>query len=366
MHSFDLDLNDISKIEGHTNMSVKVRDDKVTECHLEISEGKRFFKQAITGMSYDLVPSTMSRICGTCSAAHALCSVEAIENAYDVRVTKQTKILKNLLMNGGHLRDHAMHLYFFCLPDVFKKESVFDFKGELHKWVHDGLDVKDAGTFLSTVIGGRAVHPPFLAVGGFTSFPSKTMMKEAIAKLNQVRGKILDLAEVFYNYRVDFKRKTNYVALFNKDYNYVDGFIKTADGSVISEDRYADYLDRVVLPYSTADAFTWKGEDFVVGAVSRLNLNRDSLHKKTKKDCAKYLAKFPSDSVFDNNLAQAIECVQAVDNSVEYLEWLLKNIKKEKLAKVVPRDGIGVGVVEAPRGTLYYKFFFFNVFKKPF
>ena len=127
MHSFDLDLNDISKIEGHTNMSVKVRDDKVTECHLEISEGKRFFKQAITGMSYDLVPSTMSRICGTCSAAHALCSVEAIENAYDVRVTKQTKILKNLLMNGGHLRDHAMHLYFFCLPDVFKKESVFDF-----------------------------------------------------------------------------------------------------------------------------------------------------------------------------------------------------------------------------------------------
>jgi len=156
MHSFDIDLQNISKIEGHTHMFISVKDGNVVECKLKISENQRFYKKACEGMEYGLVPNKLSRICGTCSTAHLLASIEVIEKAFGVEVSEQTYKLRRLLMNSGHIRDHAMHLYFFCLPDIFEKESVFDFKGDLHKWVHHGLDVKEAGNFLATIIGGES------------------------------------------------------------------------------------------------------------------------------------------------------------------------------------------------------------------
>jgi coenzyme F420-reducing hydrogenase alpha subunit len=355
MHSFDIDIKNISKIEGHTHMFVKVKNGKVIECKLKVSENQRFCKTAIQGMNYDLVPFRVARICGTCSAAHTLASIEAIEKAFNVKVTDQTTVLRNLLMNASHLRDHAMHLYFFCLPDVLHKESIFDFNDKEHKWIHYGLEVKDAGNFLSTIVGGRAVHPPFPVIGGFTNYPTKSEIEEAIVKLRQSRKRILEIIDVFYKDKKTFTRDANYVAIVNDDYNYLKGLIRSAHGSIIKEEDYADHLEKVVLPYSTSSAFTWESKDFMVGALARINLNKNNLNKNTKKDASKYLKKFPSDCVFDNNLAQAIEMLQAVDNSVDLLEKLKTNLKKEKLVTVKPVAGVGVGVVEAPRGTLYYR-----------
>jgi coenzyme F420-reducing hydrogenase alpha subunit len=355
MHKFDLDIKNISKIEGHTHMLVKVRGGKVTECKLRVSQNQRFYKRAVEGVAYTLVPGKMSRICGTCSAAHTLATIEAIEKAFNVKISEQTYKLRRLLINAGHIRDHAMHLYFFCLPDIFNKESIFEFKGKLHDYVHDGLDVKEAGNYLATIVGGRAVHPPNAVVGGFTQFPSKQEMQEAVKKLQGVRKKILKIIDIFYKDKKTFKRKANYVALVNNDYNYLQGYIKTAHGTKIPEEKYAQHLEQVVLPYSTAAAFTFESKDYMVGALARMNLNKGNLHKNTKRDCSKYLKIFPNNCIFNNNTAQAIETLHGVDISIDILKDLQKTLKKEKLAKIIPKKSVGVGVVEAPRGTLYYK-----------
>jgi len=355
MHSYDLDLKDISKIEGHTHMDLKVRDGKVTECKLKISENKRFFTQAVVGMDYANVPMTMARICGTCSSSHTLCSIEAIEKAFGVKVTEQTIRLRKLLSNAGHLRDHAMHLFFFVLPDVFGIDSILDFGDSLHHWIHHGLDIKAAGNFLSTTIGGRAIHPPNAAVGGFTSMPKKEDLIEAQEKLAATRKKIIAIIDLLYKKRSDFlfKRKTNYIGLVNNDYNFLEGRLKDSKGNEISEESFADHLERVVLPYSNATAFEFEREEYTVGALARMNVNKEYLNKKTKKDVEKYLNVFPSSNIFDNNLAQAIEMLNIVDNSIEMLNI---EIKPEKPVKIIPKKSTGVGVVEAPRGTLYYRF----------
>lgn len=353
-HNFDISLKNISKIEGHTHLDLQVKDNRVVSCKLKVSENKRFFTQAVTGLDYKLVPGTMSRICGTCSSAHILCSIEAIEKAFKIKVSEQTFQLRRLLSNAGHLRDHAMHLYFFVLPDIIGKDSVLDFKGKEKEWIHDGLHVKEAGNFLSTIIGGRAVHPPNVAIGGFKKFPSKQEIEEAIKKLKDCRPRILKIAEIIYNDKSTFERKTNYVALVNSDFNYLKGVIKTAKGTLIPEEKYYDHLQRVVLPYSTATAFEWESKDFMVGALARVNLNKQNLNKNTKRDSAKYLKVFPSDCIFDNNLAQAIEMLHEVDSSIEMLENLKNNIKNEAPIQAKPRKSTGIGVVEAPRGTLYY------------
>lgn len=356
MHNnLDINIKNISKIEGHTHLDVKVRDGVVTESKLKISENKRFFLAAVEGKKYNLVPSIMSRICGTCSSAHSLCSTEAIEKALNLKASQQTFALRNLLMNAGHLRDHAMHLYFFCLPDIFKKDSVLDFNKSEHHWIHDGLDVKEAGNFLSTIVGGRAVHPPNGVIGGFTKFPKQDQIHEAIIKLESCREKILKIIDLFYKDQTTFKRKTNYVGLVNDDFNFLRGYIKTAYGSLIPEEKYGQHLDEVVLPYSTAIAFNWESKDFMVGALARMNLNKEHLHKNTIRDTAKYLKIFPCDCIFNNNLAQAIEMLHEVDNSISLLEKLEKTIKPEKIIEPKLKSGLGIGVVEAPRGTLYYR-----------
>ena len=355
MHnSLDLDLKNISKIEGHTHMSVKARGGKVLECKLKISENKRFFTDAVVGLGFDKVPMTMSRICGTCSSAHVMCSVEAIEKAFGVCPSKQTMRLRNLLINASHLRDHAMHLYFFVLPDVFGIDSVLDFGEDLHEWIHRGLDVKTAGNFLATIVGGRAVHPPNAVVGGFTDFPTAEEVAEAVKKLEGVRGKIIALIDLLYKNRKDwvFNRETNYVGLINNDYSFLEGRIKTAMGTIIEEKNFGEHLTRVVLPYSHATAFEFESEEYLTGALARMNVNFGYLNSRTKSDVKNYIGVFPSVNVFDNNLAQAIEMLNIVDNSLGILE---APIKLEKPMMIVPNKSTGIGVMEAPRGTLYYR-----------
>lgn len=352
MHTFDINLKNISKIEGHTHMDVKIKDGKVLYCKLKINENKRFFTQAVVGLKYTNVPSTMSRICGTCGSAHVLCSIEAIEKAFNAKPSEQTTRLRNLLINASHLRDHAMHLYFFVLPDIFGLDSVLDFGEKYHEWIHYGLDVKEAGNYLSTIIGGRAVHPPNAIVGGFTKLPKKQEVEDAKEKLKEVRPKILALIKLLYKKRWAFKRKTNYIGLVNDNYNFLEGKLKTAQRSIIEEKNFAEHLERVVLPYSNAAGFEFESKEFLVGALARMNVNKDNLNIQTKKHTENYLKVFPSDNVFDNNLAQAIEMINIIDNSLDILNI---EIKHEEPIKITPKQTIGVGVIEAPRGTLYYR-----------
>ncbi|MBS3126298.1 nickel-dependent hydrogenase large subunit, partial [Candidatus Woesearchaeota archaeon] len=125
----------------------------------------------------------MARICGTCSIAHTMCAIEAIEKALDVEVTKQTALMKKLIVNGLMIRDHALHMYMFSLPDVFRKDSVLDFNDKEKKFLYDAFAVKKAGNMLSTAIGGRAVHAPLPQIGGFSKVPDVKALKECTSQL---------------------------------------------------------------------------------------------------------------------------------------------------------------------------------------
>src|SRR3989344_8499239 len=105
MKELNIKIQEMSKIEGHASLEVKVRNDEVEEVKLGFTESKRFFTEAIEGASIDTLVQSVSRICGTCSIAHMLCSIEAIEKAMEIKVSKQTMLLKKLTMNGLMIRD---------------------------------------------------------------------------------------------------------------------------------------------------------------------------------------------------------------------------------------------------------------------
>lgn len=369
MHTCDLDIsiNRLSKIEGHADLDIKIRDGVVEDVQLRVAENQRFYTQAVKGKTAISVPQLVSRICGTCSVAHLTASIEAVEKTLDIKPTEQSVIMKKLMMYSLMIRDHALHLYFFVLPDFFGIDSALELsevsqealekagvpKGiDGKELIHQALHVKEAGNNLSNLIGGRSVHAPFEQVGGFTSDVDNSKIPAIIKELNSIRGSIIALAEIFYQNNWELRRDTNFVALKTKDFSFLEGSICSTTGACVEEKNYWNHLHQIVLPYSQAKAFEFEGKEYMVGSLARLNLNKEALHTNTKKDMKKYIDVFPSNNIYHNNLAQVIEIMHSIDHTVEILSNT--SFKKEELVKPGKQSGEGVGVIEAPRGTLYY------------
>src|SRR5208282_4742418 len=109
-----------------------------------------FYTTAVKKKPFIAAPSFLSRICGTCSVAHLFASIQAVENSQGIIVTEQTKRLRRLAYDGLMIRDHALHLYFFVLPDVLGLDSILDIPDDSenygHTLLHDSFDIKKLGT----------------------------------------------------------------------------------------------------------------------------------------------------------------------------------------------------------------------------
>src|SRR3712207_4288038 len=119
-------IDTITKIEGNAGLKVVIEDDAVKDLQFLIKDYRRFFTTAARGKRIIAVPSFLSRICGTCSVAHLFASLMAIESSQGIAVTEQTRMLRRLAYDGLMIRDHALHLYFFVLPDILGLDSIFD------------------------------------------------------------------------------------------------------------------------------------------------------------------------------------------------------------------------------------------------
>lgn len=356
MHQINISIEGLSKIEGHLDMDVYIEDNKIKGVEFKIMENKRFFEKAILGKPFNQVPQLLSRICGTCSIAHLLAAIEAVEDALGYKPSDQTTILRKLLTYGLMIRDHALHLYVFALPDVLEKDSIleFDENDEVeHKLLHDMFDIKRAGNNLSTYVGGRAVHAPFPMVGGFVKYPTKEELQKSKEELKTIREKALYVMEIFDKCPFKLERKTKFVGLKTDDFSFLEGPALCSEGNFcVPEREFRNQLKEVVIPYSTAKAYTLQGKEYMVGSLARLNVNKDALHKNTQKDAKKYIDRFPSIDVYHNNLAQAIEILHSVDHAIQLIDEL--EIQAAPPDKIPLKAGEGVGVVEAPRGTLYH------------
>jgi coenzyme F420-reducing hydrogenase alpha subunit len=359
MHSGEITIENITKVEGTAGLKVTVADGEVKDLKFIIKDFRRFYTEAVKGKPFISAPSFLSRICGTCSVAHLFASIEAIEKSQGIEITEQTKILRRLAYDGLMIRDHALHLYFFVLPDVLGVDSILDIPDDPndqgHILLHDSFDIKKLGSDLDDVIIGAAIHAPFPTVGGFLKLPDPSKFPDLIDRLEKIRPQVLRGIKTFYDWKPVLIRNSDYMCLRNdKIFDFINGEVVNSDGKRISEEKFHDFLKSVVIPYSQSEGYVFSDdhEDYLVGALARLNMNKDLLNVRTKVDVAKYIDVFPSNNIHHNNLAQAIEILQCVDDALDILKSL--KVVDEKPIRKPLQAGIGVGVVEAPRGVLYH------------
>src|SRR3990172_4676575 len=195
--NLDVEISKLSKIEGHADLDIKIRNGELKEVNLKVMENVRFFNQAVRGMAYNAVPQLVSRICGTCSIAHLTGCIEAVEKTLGIRPSEQTILSRKLTVYSMMIRDHALHLYFFVLPDLLGIDSLLDVPKEKHYLIHEALAVKEAGDNLSELVAGRAVHAPFEQVGGFSKQINSGKIPAMIEELQKIRSTVLKLIEIF-------------------------------------------------------------------------------------------------------------------------------------------------------------------------
>lgn len=357
----DINVEHITRVEGHGNIRVNVRNGILEECKLEITESPRYFEAMLLGKPWYQVNYITCRICGICSVGHTSASLQATEDAFGIEISDQTRLLRKLNLDGETLQSHILHVLFLVAPDLFGKGSVIPLATEAPEVVKMALRMKNTANALCEMIGGRHVHPIASVVNGFTHLPSKKEM-EAMRKRLEVLDKDLDTtAELLLTKSLpQFERKTEYIALKRSDeYAFLEGQIaSTESDELLPPQNYKDRVKEYLVDHSSAKHADGETGAYMVGALARVNTNYNLLRPKAKKVAEAFGLKVPCYNPFMNNIAQVVESVHCCETAIEILDKLMDRGLQVEPIEVKPRAGRGVGAVEVPRGILFHEYIY--------
>ncbi|HWU41687.1 MAG TPA: nickel-dependent hydrogenase large subunit, partial [Candidatus Acidoferrum sp.] len=197
MKNINVNVDHVTRVEGHGNIVVNVKEGKIEECKWEVVEAPRFFEAFVRGRTYLEVSHITSRICGICSIGHTLCSLQATEAALGVKISEQTRLLRRILIQGENLQSHVLHSYFLAAPDFVGAPSVFPLVKTHPDVVVRALRMKKLANDLCDVFGGRTVHPITPTVNGFTKLPEIKEIKEIRKRLVEAGPDLEATLELF-------------------------------------------------------------------------------------------------------------------------------------------------------------------------
>ena len=362
--SLKVEVSPVSRVEGHGDLIINVKDRKIEQLIFRILESPRFFEAMLVGRKYDEPSHITSRICGICSVAHTCASIKATERALNVQPTDQTIDLRKLIYHHENIQSNVLHVYFLAAPDFFGVGSVIPLVETHPEVVNIALRTKKMANDMVRIIGGRAVHPIRTVVGGFTKIPAEEEMMSMRKMLEASYPDLEKSLKVLKTLNIpDFERETEYISISDPvDYALYDGNIKSTDGWEIDDQNYLDKIKEKVVEHSTAKHCWANRDSYMVGALARFNNNYEKLTDNAKNYAEELGLKAPCYNTFMNNIAQFVEIVHSVDDSIRLIDKILeKGLDENKaMVDIEPGSGRGIGVVEAPRGLLIHDYTYDN------
>jgi sulfhydrogenase subunit alpha len=357
-------IEHLARVEGHGGITVELQGDTVADVRFDVFEGPRLIEPLLKGKRYDEVAPIVSRICSICSAAHTLTSLKATEDAFGIRVSPQTELLRELLFRGESIESHALHIFMLAAPDYLNYPSAIALAADKPAAVLLGLRLKKLGNLMQETVGGRAVHPVNPVLGGFGKAPSLDQLIALRSGLLQAAADsdaVIDLLAGLP--AADFCRsETSYAALRSPtldSYYSGDEVMVVASGNraIVRAPDYRSLTNETTLPHSHAKHSAFRGSPFMVGSLARLTVNPRRLTGKLAVAMKRLKLTLPAENPMDNNKAQALELVNDVERSLDIIEQLLRGgVKDERAMPVQPRAGTGTAITEAPRGLLIHSY----------
>ncbi len=360
MQNGKIEVHEVTRVEGHGNIILNVKESKIEELRLEITESPRFFEAMLVGRNWYETTHITCRICGICSIGHTSASLNALENGLGITPSEQTERLRRIIHAGETLQSHVLHVYFLAAPDLLGVPSVFPLVETHAEVVKRALMLKRLANDICAAIGGRHVHPCSMRVHNFSKVPTKEALAGLRDRIVAAGPDLQATVELISTFKLpDFERETEYMALHHPDeYAMYDGDIirstKTGDTPVYD---YKTKIQEYVVSHSHAKHAESALGSYMVGALARFNVNYDQLRPEAKEAAtAMGLAGPPCYNPFMNNVAQIVECVHVAFETVDHLNALLDMDLVEEEYEVPLKACRCVGASEVPRGTLYHEY----------
>ncbi len=359
MQNGKIEVHEVTRVEGHGNIILNVKEGKIEELRLEITESPRFFEAMLVGRNWYEATHLTCRICGICSIGHTSASLNALENGLGVVPSEQTERLRRVIHAGETLQSHVLHVYFLAAPDLLGVPSVFPLVETHTEVVKRALMLKRLANDICGAIGGRHIHPCSMRVHNFSKVPTK----ETLAGLrDRIVAAVPDLqatVELVSTLKLPaFERETEYMALYHpEEYAMYDGDIirstKTGDTPLYD---YKSKIQEYVVSHSHSKHVESEHGAYMVGALARFNVNYDQLRPEAKEAAEAMGLRPGSCNPFMNNVAQVVECAHVAFEAVDHLNALLDMDLVEEEYEVPLKACRCVGASEVPRGTLYHEY----------
>ncbi|MDP1797816.1 MAG: Ni/Fe hydrogenase subunit alpha [Planctomycetaceae bacterium] len=348
----------LTRVEGEGALTIRLRDGQLDDVQLRIYEPPRLFEALLQGRPLEDAPDITARICGICPVAYQMSSVSALEDALDVTITPQIRQLRRLLYCGEWIESHALHVHLLHAPDFFDVPSGMELARRFPDEMRRGLRLKKHGNELIAAIGGRAIHPVNVAVGGFHRWPPRDELKRLIPDFEWGLQAAMDAARWVTGFHFpEFEQDYEFVALSHPDeYALNEGMIASNRHPAIAVEDYQQYFVERQVAHSTALQATRmpEGSTYLLGSLARINLNFAQLLPQTRQLADDIGFAVPCNNPFRMAIARCLEVVQAYEEALQILRVL--DFNGPYRISYQARSAVGRAATEAPRGTLFHEY----------
>lgn len=348
----------LARVEGEGSLYVRIRDGRVQEVKFGIFEPPRFFEAFLVGRDYSEAPDITARICGICPIAYELGAILAMEDALGISVPSVITDLRRLIYCGEWIESHGLHIYLLHAPDFLGLPDALELAKVDKPLVERALRLKKIGNDILEVVGGRAVHPVNLKVGGFFRAPAKARVRALAGDLKWAVEESLATVKLVGGF--DFpvlEQDYTFVALrHERDYAIHQGRLVSNGGLDIPPADFLDHFDEEHVAHSNAlHGFMKEGHGpYKVGPLARYAINHDRL-SETARQAASAAGLGPVvGNPFQSIVVRAVEMVQACEDALALVEAYEE--PDGPAVAVEPRAGVGHGCTEAPRGVCYHRY----------
>lgn len=348
----------LSRVEGEGGMSVRLNGREVESVELRIFEPPRFFEAFLRGRSPHEVPDIVARICGICPVAYQMSAVQALERIVGVTITPEIRRLRRLLYCGEWIESHGLHMHLLHAPDFLGCESGLQAAERWPDEIRRGLKLKKYGNDLLDVLGGRAIHPINVAVGGFHRMPRRDEFARLIPNFEWgVEAAIAATRWVSTLNFPDFEEDYDFVSVSHPDeYPLNEGRIVSSTGGTWTVDEYESEFEEVQVPHSTALQAVRRSTSspYCVGPLARINLCFEQLSPRARRVADEIGFTLPCRNPFKMIIARGLELIHVYDEALN----ILREYREPSIAKlpVTLGPGEGCAATEAPRGLLYHRY----------
>lgn len=375
-------IDPVTRIEGHSKITIQLDDaGKVTDAHFHVTQ-MRGFEKFVEGRPFHEMPSLTARTCGICPVSHLLASAKACDGLLAVRIPPTATKLRKIMNLAQIAQSHALSFFYLSAPDLLlgmdadpAQRNIFGLMNVNPELVRGGVKLRQTGQQIIELLGGKRVHPSWIVPGGVSEPLTEEKRDRILAMLPEAIGlawttyewyaeeveRFKDEIESFANFPTLFMglvSPRNTLAMYGGDLRVV-----ASNGAVLEDRRpaeeYAEIIGEKVEPFSYLKSPYYKPIGYPsgiyrVGPLARLNIVG---HPGTRLADAAFegFKKLDRQSSFHYHYARLIEilyCLERTEQLLHEPDILSKHVR----AEAKPNAEEGVGVSEAPRGTLIHHY----------